>query len=166
MFSAPSWSWLNVTSPVHYHNAALSDTSVHKFTELEPLSKVLSAETSAASSATHIHGTLIIRGPSFSYRLTMNDLKKSVYKSWNSATLHLNTGIWMLDRAAKLPLNLECVIIAEDSAAKRLVLLCLVPDEQDPGAWKRVGLYHWDGLAWQVPKYIGMDAEEKIFTIV
>jgi hypothetical protein len=76
----------------------------------------------------------------------VNDLKKSVYKSWNSASLHLNTGKWVLDRAAELPLNLECVIIAEDSVAKMLVLLCLVPDEQDPRAWKRVALCHWDGL--------------------
>jgi hypothetical protein len=145
MFSAPSWSWLNVTSPVHYHNAVLSDVSQHdasanKFTELEPLSTVLSAEISAASSTTHIHGTLIIRGPSFSYRLTTNDLKKSVYKSWNTATLHLNTGIWLLDRAVELPLKLKCIIIAEDSAAK-----C---------------------SSWQVPKYIGMEAEENTFIIV
>jgi hypothetical protein len=127
---------------------------------------VLSAEISAASSANHIHGMLIIRGPSFSYRLTANDLKKTVYKSWNTATLHLNTGRWMLDGETEIPLNLECVIIAEDSVAKMLVLICLVQDEQDNGTWKRVGLCHWDGLAWQVPKYIGMDTEENTFVIV
>ncbi|KAH7398502.1 heterokaryon incompatibility protein-domain-containing protein [Pyrenochaeta sp. MPI-SDFR-AT-0127] len=170
-FVAPSWSWLSVHAPVFYHNALRSkdpqrDAGAHKFTDLEPLAKIIFAESETRSGVAGILGSLIMSGPSFSYHLTSNDLKKPVHKSWNAAKLKLNTGIWLLDRPLKLPVNIQCVVMAEDNVAKMLVCLCLVPDEDMEGQWKRIGLCHWDGLAWQVPKFVGMELEERYFTIV
>ncbi|KAF1838122.1 ankyrin [Decorospora gaudefroyi] len=170
-FEAPSWSWLSVTNPVYYHNAvrtndAQKDHAAHKFTDLALFSKIISVESKESPGASSIHGTLTVAGPSFRYRLTVNDLKKFIFKSWNAAKLRLNTGRWMLDRAFDLPLDLECVIVAEDTVAKMLVCLCFVQHEERPGMWRRVGLCHWDGLAWQVRKCVGADPLEKEFVVV
>lgn len=170
-FIAPSWSWLSAHAPVFYHNALRSndpqrDAGAHKFTDLEPQTKIILAESKTQPGATGLIGSLIISGPSFNYHLTANDMKKPVFKSWNAAKLKLNTGIWLLDRTLKLPLDIQCVIMAEDNVAKMLVCLCLVPDEDTDGQWKRIGLCHWDGLAWQVPKFVGMELEERYYVIV
>ncbi len=175
-FSAPSWSWLAAHTPLHYHNSLSSDGnnksgssdasfSAHKFTDLDLCAEIISAKSSLVEGASTITGHLVISGPSFPYRLTKNDLKKTIHKRWNAASLKLNVGNWLLDYQLKLPLAIHCVIIAEDAVAKVLICLCLVPDEFMESQWKRVGLCHWDGLAWQVSKYIGRDAETRTFTI-
>ena len=48
-----------------------------------------------------------------------NEPKETVYmyKSWNVAKHNLNIGRWVLDRTAKLPLDIECIVIVEDNAA-------------------------------------------------
>jgi hypothetical protein len=170
-FLAPSWSWLSATSPVHYRNAVRGDDSqfdagAHKFTDLEALSNIALAESETLFGATGIRGTLVIHGPSFDYCLTTDDLKKTVFKSWNAATLNLNTGRWLLDGAIELPIDLQCIIVAEDAVAKMLICLCLVPDKQHTDKLRRVGLCHWEGLAWQVAKFVGKEPEERKFTII
>jgi hypothetical protein len=72
----------------------------------------------------------------------------------------------MLDRATDLPLDVHCLIVAEDVVAKLLVCLCVVPDSKEIGKWKRIGLCHWDGLEWQVPSFTGTTPESRTFTII
>ena len=71
----------------------------------------------------------------------------------------------MLDRPVELPLDLHCLIVAEDTVAKLLVCLCLVPDEEQGDRWKRIGLCHWEGVAWQVPSFVGKKLETHRFTL-
>jgi hypothetical protein len=148
IFKAPSWSWLRATGPVYYHNATHSSKSPavpeqHKSTDLKPFTRIVSVESTTLPGTASICGTLTISGLSFRYHLTANDLKELIFKSWNARKLDLNIGRWMLDRPAELPLGLECVIIAEDTVAKMLVCLCIVPHE---GKRRRIGLCHWDSL--------------------
>jgi hypothetical protein len=72
----------------------------------------------------------------------------------------------MLDVPQELPLDIHCLIVAEDTVAKMLVCLCIVPDEENDGKWRRIGLCHWDGLAWQVPSFVGTEPEIRTFTLV
>ena len=72
----------------------------------------------------------------------------------------------MLDRPLSLPLDMECIIIAEETREKMLVCLCVIPEVEETGKWRRVGLCHWDGLAWQVGKYIREEPEKKDFVII
>lgn len=171
LFTAPSWSWLNTHGPVYYHNAVHSQNSTeyyekHKFMDLEPFIRVVSVEVDISPDATTIHGSLTVCGPSFRYHLTANDLQKPGVKSWNARKLKLNTGMWMLDRPLQFPVEIHCVIMAEDTVAKMLVCLCLVQDEGQVDKWKRIGLCHWDGLAWQVRKYVGHEPKDRVFIVV
>lgn len=176
-FSAPSWSWLSIGRPVAYHDSLADDgpmpgksTSASQrvisrnFTDLEEHIKIISVDTMPA--ALGLRGSLVVSGPSFRYRLTKNDLKKPVFKRWNAAKLNLNPGKWLLDRAIDLPLELHCVIVAEDTAKKMLICMCLVPDELQSDSWRRVGLCHWEGLLWQVGRWVGTGPKEMVFTIV
>jgi hypothetical protein len=106
--------------------------------------------------ASDIFGFMVITGPSFRHCLTPNDLKKPGLKRFHASKWKPNPGKWLLDHPVKLPLNLHCLIIAEDNVAKALVCVCLVPDEAQGDKWKRIGLCHWDGLKWQVAKFAGM----------
>jgi hypothetical protein len=175
-FSAPSWSWLTV-GPVAYHDSLADegptlgksasgsrDVTSRNFTDLEPYITIISVDTTP--SAHGLHGSLKVSGPSFRYNLTKNDLKKPVFKRWNAAKLNLNPGKWLLDRAINFPLEIYCLIVAEDTAKKMLICLCLIPDEQQSNKWRRVGLCHWEGLMWQVGKFVGMEPKEMVFTIV
>jgi hypothetical protein len=108
----------------------------------------------------------MILGPAFRYCLTSNDLKKVGIKRFNAAKWKLNPGKWLLDHSVELPLDVHCVVVAEDSVAKVLVCSCLIPDEKDGNKWKRIGLCHWDGLAWQVAKYVGRKPREMTFTVI
>lgn len=169
---APSWSWLAVSKRVYYHNSLLGESPAehaveHKFTELHPYSFMIDhVESKELSGILGVTGTLTVTVKCFPYRLTAMDLKKPVYKRWNQARLKLNTGRWMLDHTIQLPVDLQCLIVAEDAVAKMAVCLCIVPDEEQHGKWKRIGLCHWDGLAWQIPSFTGTTPETGTFTII
>jgi hypothetical protein len=171
-FPAPSWSWLTVQKRVYYHNSLLGespekDNVAHKFTELRPFYFVIDhVESEQLPGNTGIVGTMAVTAKCFPYRLTDKDLKKILYKRWNRTTLKLNTGRWMLDAPQELPLDIHCLIVAEDAVAKMLVCLCIVPDEAHDGKWRRIGLCHWDGLAWQIPSFVGTEPETRMFTLV
>ncbi|KAF2129390.1 HET-domain-containing protein [Dothidotthia symphoricarpi CBS 119687] len=170
-FLAPSWSWLSAPRALYYHNSLRDKdftvgTGSHTFTELRPMLKIVSASSETSIRGTSITGTLVISGLSFDYRLTANDLKTPFWKRWNKTKIFLNPGRWLLDRVVETPSNVRCVVVAEDDVDKLLVCLCLVPDENHHGQWKRVGICHWDGLVWQVAKFAGAEPEPGTFTIV
>jgi hypothetical protein len=171
-FLAPTWSWLGISGRVYYHNSLLGedpqqDTVIHKFTDIQQFDFMVDqVEIQDLPGATGVVGHITITAKSFPYRLTVTDLKKPVYKRWNSATLRINTGRWLLDRPMDLPMDLHCIIVAEDPVAKLLVCLCVVPDDEHGKKWKRIGLCHWDGLAWQVPAFIGTSPETQTFMLV
>lgn len=170
-FPAPSCSWLRAHGPVSYHDA-LHDKDypgagkILQDLDLEPTAEIESAEAETLPGAIGVRGLLILSGQCFPYHLTPNDLKKTVFKSWNAAKLKLNIGKWMLDQAVELPLDIFCVIIAEKKVAKMLVCLCLVPDEEQEQKWRRVGLCHWDGLIGGVARYAGDEPSKGTFIIV
>jgi hypothetical protein len=170
-FPAPSWSWLGVQERIYYHNSLLGDhpeknAVAHKFTDLRPFYFLINhIESELLPSSTGVMGTMTVTAKCFPYRLTKNDLKKPVYKRWNRAQLKLNTGRWMLDKPVQPPLDIHCLIIAEDTVAKLLVCLCIVPDENQGDKWRRIGLCHWDGLEWQVPSFVGAEPKTRTFTL-
>jgi hypothetical protein len=171
-FLAPSWSWLSAHARLYYHNSLLGEnpqkeTVSHKFTDLQPYYFDMEAvDAQQLPDAKGVTGTMIVTAQSFPYRITANDMKKPVFKRWNKAKLKINTGRWMLDRPVQLPLEVQCLIIAEDTIAKLLVCICVVPDEEQGDRWRRIGLCHWDGLAWQVPSYVGKEPKKRRFMIV
>lgn len=171
-FSAPSWSWLSVPRRVYYHNSLLGEhpehnTVVHKYTDLRSFSFMVDhAKSTHLDGTAGVTGSISVTAKSFSYRLTPMDLKKPVYRRWHAARLKLNTGRWMLDRPVDVPVDIQCLIVAEDAVAKSLVCLCIVPDAKRQGMWRRIGLCHWDGLAWQIPSFIGTTPETGTFTLV
>ncbi|OAK94757.1 hypothetical protein IQ06DRAFT_81513 [Phaeosphaeriaceae sp. SRC1lsM3a] len=171
-YSAPSWSWLAVSQRVYYHNSLLVDhpkeqAVAHKFTEFRPYSFMLDhVESEQLPGNSGVTGAMKVTAKAFSYHLTAVDLKKPVYKRWHQARLKLNTGRWMLYRTIHLPVNLQCLIVAEEAVAKMVVCICAVPDEKQPDKWIRVGLCHWDGLAWQIPSFTSQTPETGTFTII
>jgi hypothetical protein len=110
--------------------------------------------------------SLLLNGPCFKYRILATDLKSPIFKSWNRAKLNLNNGKWLLDREQKLPLDVLCVVLAEDDVAKVLVCMCLVPSEDDPDEWKRVGICHWDGLIHQIAGFTGKEPALKNCAVI
>ena len=72
----------------------------------------------------------------------------------------------MLDRKLELPLKLQCVIIAEDEAAKMTVGMCLVANDFQPDTWKRVGVFLWEGLIWQITRYVGQELQTGHFAVI
>lgn len=174
-FLAPTWSWLCASGPVAYHNSVAtqqkkqgsSDRAVTSsdFTDLEPQITIKSIDAKTLPDGRGVAGSMTVSGLSFSYHLTTNDLKKSGVKRFNASKWKLNTGNWLLDGQAQVPLDLHCIVVAEDSVAKMLVCLCVVlVDGSDE--WRRIGLCHWDGLTWQISKYTGQAPEERVLTIV
>jgi hypothetical protein len=169
---APSWSWLAIPRRVYYHNSLLGDhpqrqAALHKFTDLQPFYfKIDHVESQQSIGTAGVTGTITVMAKCFPYRVTAMDLKKPVYKRWHQARLKLNTGRWMLDRATDVPLDVHCLIVAEDVVAKLLVCLCITPDSEQSDKWKRIGLCHWDGLEWQVPSFTGTTPESRTFTII
>jgi hypothetical protein len=172
VFPAPSWSWLSVQKRVYYHNSLLGeyppkDTMLHKFTDLQLSSfSIHNVHTEQLPGSTGVIGTLGVTARCFSYRLTNIDMKKVAWKRWKRKSLKLNTGRWMLDAPAELPLDVHCLIVAEETVAKMLVCLCIVPDKEQDGMWRRAGLCHWDGLVWQIPSYVGTELETRTFTLI
>jgi hypothetical protein len=171
-FPAPSWSWLSVRKRIYYHNSLLGEQPeqnavTHKFTDLRAFHFLINhVQSEQLRGTSGIIGTMTVSAKTFLYRLTKNDLKKPVYKRWNQAKLKLNTGRWLLDAPVQLPLDIHCLIIAEDQVAKLLVCLCIVPDEEQKDKWRRIGLCHWDGLEWQVQSFVGTEPETRTFTLL
>jgi hypothetical protein len=171
-FPAPSWSWLSTQERVYYHNSLLGEhpetqAAAYNFAGLQPFHFIIdNVESEQLPGATGTVGAMTFTAKCFPYRLVTNDLKKPVYKRWNRKTLKLNTGRWLLDVPVELPLDIHCVIVAEDTVAKLLVCLCIVPVDGQGDTWRRIGLCHWDGLDCQVPSFIGKAPETRTFTLV
>lgn len=172
VFHAPSWSWLSVPKRVYYHNSLLGEDPktqavLHKFTELRPYYfEIKSAESRELPGTAGVVGTMTVTAKCFPYHLTATDLKRPVQKRWNQAKWKLNTGRWMFDVPVEAPLDVHCLIVAEDQLAKMIVCLCIVPVDDAGDKWKRIGLCHWDGLAWQVPSYFGTTPETRTLTLI
>lgn len=184
-FAAPSWSWLSATTPLYYQRSVASEAPQsgthpgHAFDmdNLAQLTYISDVHSEALSTGNGVRGSLTMVGPSFPYRLTANDLKTPGFKSFHAAKLKLNTGNWMLDVALDLPLDIQCVVMCEDTGAKMLILMCLIGCDElrddakvaqggESGLYKRIGLCHWIGQLWQVPKFIGSEPEKQTFTII
>ncbi|KAH4114971.1 hypothetical protein HBH47_190160 [Parastagonospora nodorum] len=171
-FTAPSWSWLGVQERVYYHNSLPGerppqDALQHKFTNLESCYFNLnSVEVQPLPDKAGLKGRLVVTAQFFPYHLTALDLKSSVQKRLDKAKLRLNTGRWMFDKVVELPLDVHCLVVAEDNTAKMLVCLVIVPEGEGGDTWKRVGLCHWDGLAWQIPSFIEATPETRTFALV
>lgn len=171
-FEAPSWSWLSVSQPVYYHNALHGEASEenavsNKFTDLRSLSFMVEhAETRHVDGNLGVLGSITVTAKCFTYRLTQHELKPPMFRRFHAVRLKLNTGRWRFDRSIEVPVDIQCLIVAEDAVAKSVVLLCIIPDTERDGLWKRIGLCHWDGLAWQIPSFIGTTPETGTFTLV
>ncbi|KAF2870589.1 hypothetical protein BDV95DRAFT_63951 [Massariosphaeria phaeospora] len=171
---APSWSWLSVDSSVFYHNSlhatkSTSNTSLPKwadFAELLTLVQVLDVRAEQLPRQMGVCGSLTLAGLCFKYRLTPNDMKKTIWKQWNKAKLKINPGRWMLNADVSLPMDVECLVMAEDSVAKLLVVLCLIPADDLDGSFRRIGLCHWDGLRHQIEDFASEGVVERKITIV
>ncbi|KAJ4301364.1 MAP kinase kinase (MEK) [Kalmusia sp. IMI 367209] len=122
-FVAPSWSWLSSDSPVFYHNtlhAAKSEQN-HDFTELISSVSIDAINAGSAPGQVGICSHLTLTGPCFWYRLTNDDLYRPVaWKQWNKSKLKINPGRWMLDFQTETPLDVRCIVMAEDEVAKLL----------------------------------------------
>lgn len=170
-YEAPSWSWLNADGPAFYHNSLHGDRSHEDakppdFTDLRPVVDIIDVHTETISREVGVRGTLTLTGPSFCYRIIANDFKKPIWKRWNQTKLKLNPGRWMLDDKIDLPLEVQCVVIAEDEVAKLLVCLCLVPVDDTDKEWKRVGVCHWEGLRHQISGYSGEEPVKRTFMVI
>lgn len=171
-FTAPSWSWLSVQERVYYHNSLPGDRPPqdalqHKFTDLESYCfNIDSAEAWPLPDKVGLMGRLVVTAQFFSYYLTASDLITPVRKRWEKAKLKLNTGRWMFDRPVEVPLDVHCLIVAEDNVAKILVCLVILPEGVGGDTWRRIGLCHWDGLAWQIPSFVGVTPETRTFALV
>lgn len=144
--AAPSWSWLSVPRRVYYHNSLIGEhpqeqAATHKFTELRPCAfEIENVKSQQTPGTTDVSGFLTVTAKCFPYHLTAKDSKKSVQKCWNRSPHALNAGRWMLDRVLEVPIDVNCLIVAEDTVAKMLVCICVVKDEV------QIGLCHWEGL--------------------
>ncbi|OAL04083.1 hypothetical protein IQ06DRAFT_345279 [Phaeosphaeriaceae sp. SRC1lsM3a] len=129
-FPAPSWSWLCARGPITYHNSLATQRKKQKtdgrtvtssnFTDLDPHITIDSVDSQTLPDGRGVTGSMVVCGPSFQYRLTVNDLKKSGVKRFNASDWNLNSGNWLLDHPVQLPLSLTCIVVAEDSVAKVL----------------------------------------------
>jgi hypothetical protein len=72
----------------------------------------------------------------------------------------------MLDHPTKPPVDLQYLIVAEEAVTKTVVCLCIVPDEKQHDKLERIGLCHWDGLAWQIASLTGTTPDTRTFTII
>jgi hypothetical protein len=170
-FSAPTWSWLSVGGPVSYQKAKAyreyaTRPNERKFLDLESCVTVVSVMDHPQTNATGVSGVLTICGSTFSYRIFESDIKNSEWKNIEGSQMKLGHARWMLDRYVGASIDVECLVVAQDEMAKYFVCLCLVPSQDSPGHYKRIGLCQWDGFAWQVTKFVGERLTERTFTIV
>ena len=165
-FSAPTWSWLSVDGAVsHHHSMSLYKDPI-QLDDLAPLPNLRCTITNIHAEPTSVSALLDLSATSFSYMLTANDLKEMSWKRGHPGKLNLAPGSWMLDRKLELPLKLQCVIIAEDEAAKMTVGMCLVANDFQPDTWKRVGVFLWEGLIWQITRYVGHELQTGHFAVI
>ncbi|KAF2489445.1 HET-domain-containing protein [Lophium mytilinum] len=157
-FTAPSWSWLNVETPVLYRN-----TLHPEYKELASVVQIREVREEVLSTKAEIRGRLTISGLTFPYLLTSDDFRVKIWKQFHRK--HLNCGQWWLDEPLELPQKIECLILAEDANLKMLVCLCLIP-AQEEGVFKRIGLCHWEGMRHEVYRFAKIRPEERLITIV
>jgi hypothetical protein len=173
-FPAPTWSWLCINGQASYRKAVaprehIKSAQEHRFVDLESCVIIESVVAETLPDATGVRGILDISGPTFSYQIDESDVKNSEWKTIQRAgqfKMKLGHARWMLDRIVTLPVQVECLIVAQDEMAKDFVCLCLVPDTSSPTQRRRIGLCQWDGFAWQVAKVLGEKLNKKKFSIV
>lgn len=165
-FSAPTWSWLSVVSVVLHHSSMRLDKDPTSLDDLAPLPDLRYAITNIRAEPTNVSATLDISAPSFLHTLTVEDLRERMWKRWRQGKLDLAPARWMLDGELELPCDLQCVIIAEDEVAKMTVGMCLAADDSQPDIWKRVGVFLWEGLTWQIAKHVGQELEVGHFVVI
>ena len=165
-FSAPTWSWLNVDGAVSHHHSMRMHKHPIRLDDLAPLPDLRCTITTLRAEPTNVIAMLDLSAPSFSYTLTANDLREMTWKRGHPGKLNLAPARWMLDRETELPLELQCVIIAEDEVAKMTVGMCLAVDDFQPETWKRVGVFLWEGLTWQIAKYAGKELQIEHFAVI
>lgn len=164
-FPAPTWSWLSVTSAVSHHHSMRLDKYPIPLNDLAPLPDLRCTITTLRAESTNVSARLDLSAPSFSYTLTANDFREMTFKRGHPK-LNLAPAHWMLDRKLDLPRDLQCVIIAEDEVAKMTVGICLAAYDSQPEISKRVGVFLWDGLTWQVAKHVGKRLQIGNFVVV
>ena len=164
-FSAPTWSWLSVEGAVNHHHSMRMYKHPVRLDDLTPLPDLRCAITTLRAEPTKVSARLDLSAPSFSYTLTANDLRDPTWKRGHPGKLNLAPARWMLDRELEMPLELQCVIIAEDEVAKMTVGMCLVAHDSQPDTWKRVGVFLWDGQTWQIAKYAGKELQIEHFAV-
>lgn len=139
----------------------------HDFSELQPRVSIDDAHAENIPKGVGVRGHVTMTGPIFQYRLTHDDLHKPlVWKWWNKSKVKINTANWMLDHTIETPLDIWCMVVAEDEIAKLLVCLCLLPLQENKQQWKRIGVCHWDGLMHQVGMFSRDKPINKRVTIV
>ncbi|KAF3003741.1 hypothetical protein E8E13_009510 [Curvularia kusanoi] len=157
-FPAPTWSWLSVDAPVSHHHSICGGNAA-PLKDLAPLADLRYTVTDIYAEPTSVSAVLKLSTPSFSYTLTTDDLRQIGWKRWHRGKLGLAPAHWLLDRDIELPQVLKCAIIAEDEVAKMTVGLCLVADGSQPEIWKRIGLFVWEELIWQIAREVGQEIQ-------
>jgi hypothetical protein len=165
-FPAPTWSWLSVDGAVSHRHSIRMDRQSNLLNDLAPIPDLRCTITDVHARSTSVSALLDLRAPNFSYKLTTNDLREIIWKQLRSGMRDLAPARWMLDSELDLPLEMQCVIIAEDEVAKITVGMCLLADGSQPDIWKRVGVFLWDGLTWQIAKHIGQELQVGHFVVV
>jgi hypothetical protein len=165
-FSAPTWSWLSVDGAVNHHHSMRLHRDPIELDDLAPLPGLRCTVTNIHAEPTSVSALLDLSATSFSYMLTANDLREMTWKWGHPGKLNLAPARWMLDRKLELPLEMQCVIIAEDEVAKMTVGMCLAADDSQPDTWKRVGVFLWDGLTWKITKYARRELQTRHFAVI
>jgi hypothetical protein len=165
-FPAPTWSWLSIDGVVSHHRSMRMHKDPVQLDDLAPLPGLRCTITNVHAEPTSVSVLLDLSATSFSYMLTANDLREMTWKRGHPAKLNLAPASWMLDRELELPLELQCVIIAEDEAAKMTVGMCLVAHDSQPDTWKRAGVFLWEGLTWQIARYAGKELQIGHFAVI
>ncbi|ORY10336.1 hypothetical protein BCR34DRAFT_352434 [Clohesyomyces aquaticus] len=161
----PSWSWLRSDGPVYFGNG-IDRKKTPDFEELAPSTNILDVAVTTITQGMELQGTLIVRGDTFSYRLTQNDLKDLGWKRWDQKKLRLAKAQWWLDESLEFPLEVHCIVMAEDVVAKVTVCICVVPVGNHDQIFRRVGLCHWEGLTHDIPRHTGQELIKRKITLI
>jgi hypothetical protein len=157
---------LSAESPVYYHISKDVATKSLEPPDLQSAVDIIDVQAKTISRESEIQGRLIISGYTFPYNLTSDDLIQPGLKRWNKNLKNMNKGRWMLDVEFSLPLQILCMVLAEDVISKMLVCLFLVPSDQPDGSYRRIGLCHWEGLVYQVRQYTGQEPVKQKVTVI
>ncbi|OSS44991.1 hypothetical protein B5807_09261 [Epicoccum nigrum] len=160
------WSWLSVDGAVNHHHSMHLHGDPIELDDLAPLPGLRCTVTNIHAEPTSISALLDLSATSFSYMLTANDLREMTWKWGHPGKLNLAPARWMLDRKLELPLEMQCVIIAEDEVAKMTVGMCLAADDSQPDTWKCAGVFLWDGLTWKITKYARRELQTGHFAVI